>query len=245
MSTDEAEQLVGLPREAVDAASALEATVGRRLTDSELLAQALLHRSYAFEVGGGVTNERLEFLGDAVVGLVMTDELYRRLPDSDEGRLSKLRASLVSTSSLAAAGRLLALGDRVMLGRGEEASGGRDKDSILADTMEAVCGAVYLGAGHDAADRLIRQTFDELVTDVIQHRGSLDYKTSLQELVAADSPERPDYRVSEEGPAHDKRFTAVVCVGGESLGKGSGNSKKEAEQAAAREAYTQLSDGEE
>jgi len=208
--------------------------------DDELGVLALTHRSYAFEAGGLPTNERLEFLGDAVLGLVVTDEIYRRFPDAPEGRLAKIRAAAVNTQSLAELARSLGLGDHVLLGRGEEQSGGRDKDSILADTLEAVFGAVYLDQGIAAATELIRRLFGDLLDDLSKRRASLDYKTSLQELTAAQLSSLPVYELTEEGPDHEKRFTAVVVVEDEPVGRGEGRSKKEAEQAAARQAYDEL-----
>ncbi len=219
----------------------LDELLGVSLNDPTLLSLALTHRSYAFEAGGLPTNERLEFLGDAVLGLVITDEIYHRFPDAPEGRLAKIRAAAVNTASLADLARGLGLGTHVMLGRGEEQSGGRDKDSILADTMEAVFGAVYLDQGLAAAGELIRRLFDDLLTDLATRRASLDYKTSLQELTAAHLSSLPVYELSEEGPDHEKRFFAVVLVEDEAVGTGEGRSKKEAEQAAAQQAYDELS----
>ncbi len=208
--------------------------------DPELLALSLTHRSYAFEAGGLPTNERLEFLGDAVLGIVVTDGIYHRFPEAPEGRLAKIRAAAVNTQSLAEIARNLDLGAHVLLGKGEEQSGGRDKDSILADTMEAVLGAVYLDQGLDAARKLIARLFGPLVDELATRRASLDYKTSLQELTAAHLASLPVYELTEEGPDHEKHFTAVVFVESEAVGTGDGRSKKEAEQAAAQEAYDEL-----
>jgi ribonuclease III len=219
---------------------ALESRFGYTFADRSLLRLALTHRSYAFEAGGLPTNERLEFLGDAVLGLVVTMFIYRRFPDEAEGRLAKLRAAAVNTGALAAVGRSLGLGEAVLLGRGEQQSGGRDKDSILADTLEATIGAVYLDGGIERATRLVERLFADLVENFATRRESLDYKTSLQELTAARLSSLPHYSVSEEGPDHQKRFTAEVRVAGEHLGTGQGRSKKEAEQAAASEAYQAL-----
>ena len=211
-------------------------------TDPSLLELALTHRSWAFEAGGVPTNERLEFLGDAVLGLIVTDDIYHRFPDAPEGRLAKIRAAAVNTASLADVARGVGLGEHVLLGRGEEQSGGRDKDSILADTMEAVFGAVYLDQGPEAATTLIRRLFSSLLDELATRRASLDYKTSLQELTAARLASLPVYEIDEEGPDHEKRFTAVVLVDDRPVGKGEGRSKKEAEQAAAQEAYDALVD---
>ena len=211
-----------------------------RFSDNALLQLALTHRSYAFEAGGVPTNERLEFLGDAVLGIIVTDDIYHRFPDAPEGRLAKIRAAAVNTTSLADVARELGLGAHVLLGRGEEQSGGRDKDSILADTMEAVLGAVYLDQGPDVATELVRRLFSSLLDELATRRASLDYKTSLQELTAARLASLPIYEIAEEGPDHEKRFTAVVVVDERPVGTGEGRSKKEAEQAAAQQAYDAL-----
>jgi ribonuclease III len=221
-------------------AQALATALGVSFREPMLLELALTHRSHAFEAGGLPTNERLEFLGDAVLGLVITDWLYRRFPEANEGRLAKIRAAAVNTHSLAEVARGLGLGDQVKLGRGEEQSGGRDKDSILADALEAILGAVYLDRGADAAASLIVRLFGDLLDDITDRRESLDYKTSLQELTAATMALLPVYGLTEAGPDHEKRFRAEVTVDGEVLGHGAGRSKKEAEQAAAREAYDAL-----
>ena len=214
--------------------------LGVTFNDPHLLELALTHRSYAFEAGGLPTNERLEFLGDAVLGIIVTDTIYHRFPESPEGRLAKIRAAAVNTQSLAEIARNLGLGEHVLLGRGEEQSGGRDKDSILADTMEAVLGAVYLDLGLDAAGDLIGRLFSALLDDLATRNASLDYKTSLQELTAAHLSSLPVYELTETGPDHEKWFTAVVLVEDEAVGTGEGRSKKEAEQAAAQQAYDAL-----
>lgn len=225
----------------VDAALiALEEALGVRFRDHGLLETALTHRSHAFEAGGLPTNERLEFLGDAVLGLVVTDWIYRRFAEATEGRMAKIRAAAVNTGGLAAIARQLDLGAAIRLGRGEEQSGGRDKDSILADTMEAVIGACYLDQGIEATTETVVRLFSPLLEEIAARPGSLDYKTSLQELAAGMFSTVPVYQISEQGPEHEKQFTAVVTVGDEVLGAGYGRSKKEAEQGAAREAYTTL-----
>jgi ribonuclease III len=218
----------------------LSAALDLEFTDPALLQRALVHRSYAFENGGLATNERLEFLGDAVLALVVTDEIFHALPDSAEGRLAKVRAAAVKTASLADIARGIDLGAHVLLGKGEAASGGADKDSILADTLEAVIGACYLDAGFRAAyDLVVRLTAEHLV--VLSGRdAALDFKTSLQELVAARFESTPSYRLDDTGPDHAKTFTATVVVDGREVGTGTGPSKKHAEQAAAREAYALL-----
>jgi ribonuclease-3 len=207
-----------------------------------LLFQALTHRSYAYEHGGLPTNERLEFLGDSVLGLVVTAALYRRHPQLPEGQLAKLRAAVVNMRALAGVGRTLGLGEHLMLGRGEEASGGRDKSSILADTVEALIGAVYLERGIDAATVLVHRLVDPLLASSAELGAGLDWKTSLQELTATSALGVPEYSVSEEGPDHAKLFHARALVQGIARGEGSGRSKKEAEQAAASAAFQRLED---
>lgn len=201
---------------------------------------ALTHRSWAFEAGGAPDNERLEFLGDAVLQVVVTDEIYHRFPDVREGRLAKLRAALVNAGRLAQVARGLDLGLAVKLGRGEEQSGGRDKDSILADTLEAVFGAIYLDQGLDTACALILNLFRPLVDELSTQDAALDYKTALQELAAAELSCLPTYEVVDSGPDHEKVFTARVVLDGRLLGQGAGRNKKAAEQHAAREAYGAL-----
>ncbi|RCW38226.1 RNAse III [Halopolyspora algeriensis] len=213
--------------------------------DAELLTLALTHRSYAYENGGLEPNERLEFLGDAVLGLVITDYLYREHPDLPEGQLAKLRASVVNMHALAGVARDLGeggLGEYLLLGRGEELTGGRDKASILADGLEAVLGAVYLQHGIDVAHSVIHRLFRPLLTEVPQRGAGLDWKTSLQELTAAAELGVPEYRVEEQGPDHRKEFSAFVVVGGDTLGQGSGRTKKDAEQKAAETAWNRLSE---
>jgi ribonuclease-3 len=208
--------------------------------DPGLVERALTHRSYAYENGGLPTNERLEFLGDSVLGLVVTDTLFRTHPDLPEGQLAKLRAAVVNMRALADVSRELSLGDLVRLGRGEESTGGRDKSSILADTLEAVIGAVYIDCGLAIAAELVHRLFDPLIDQASTLGAGLDWKTSLQELTAAAALGVPEYVVTETGPDHEKVFTATVQVGGESYGEGSGRSKKEAEQEAAATAWRHL-----
>jgi ribonuclease-3 len=208
--------------------------------DEPLLLRALTHRSYAYENGGLPNNERLEFLGDSVLGLVVTDSLYTAHPDLPEGQLAKLRAAVVNMRALAEVARTMGLGDYILLGRGEESTGGRDKASILADTTEAVIAAVYLSAGMAAATTFVHHLLDPLMESSASLGAGLDWKTSLQELTASGSLGVPEYRVSEEGPDHLKRFHAQVMVGSQQMGTGSGTSKKEAEQMAAEVAWTEL-----
>jgi ribonuclease-3 len=217
----------------------LQTALGLQVDDG-LLRQALTHRSYAYEHGGLPTNERLEFLGDSVLGLVVTDTLYRRHPDRPEGQLAKLRAAVVNMRALAHVGRRLRLGDYVLLGRGEEATGGRDKASILADTIEAVIGAAYLEGGMAVAEPLVHRLVDPLLDTADDLGAALDWKTSLQELTASSSIGVPVYEVTEHGPDHAKVFSATAQVAGESLGQGQGRSKKEAEQKAAAAAWGAL-----
>ena len=206
----------------------------------DLMTRALTHRSYAYENGGLPTNERLEFLGDAVLGLVVTDALYRRHPDLPEGQLAKLRAAVVNMRALAGLARELSLGDHLMLGRGEETSGGRDKSSILADTLEALFGAVYYEYGIDVARDLVRRLVDPLLESSAQMGAGLDWKTSLQELTSTAASGVPEYAVTEEGPDHAKTFHAVALIQARPYGEGTGRSKKEAEQAAASAAFRRL-----
>jgi ribonuclease III len=209
-----------------------------------LLERALTHRSFAYEHGGLPTNERLEFLGDAVLGLVVTDALFRGYPDLPEGQLAKLRAAVVNMRALAGVARGLHLGDYVRLGRGEEGTGGRDKSSILADTLEAVIGAVYIERGLDEASALVHRLFDPVIAHSARLGAGLDWKTSLQELTAAELLGVPEYHVDESGPDHQKSFRALVRVGGRVYGSGQGRSKKEAEQQAAEAAWSAISNSE-
>jgi ribonuclease III len=209
----------------------------------DLLTLALTHRSYAYEHGGLPTNERLEFLGDAVLGLTITDELFHRHPDRSEGDLAKLRASVVNTHALADVGRHLTdegLGAHLLLGRGEMNTGGADKSSILADGMESLLGAVYLHHGIGVARDVILRLFGDLLDTAPTLGAGLDWKTSLQELTAARNLGSPSYVVSSTGPDHDKEFTAVVIVMQTEYGTGIGRSKKEAEQKAAAAAWNAL-----
>ena len=217
----------------------LEERLGYNL-DPELLQRALTHRSYAYEHGGLPTNERLEFLGDSVLGLVVTDTLFRGHPDLPEGQLAKLRAAVVNMRALADVGRSLELGRHIRLGRGEEGTGGRDKSSILADTLEALIGAVYLSQGLESAAELVHRLFDPLIAISATLGAGLDWKTSLQELTAGLGLGVPEYVVAESGPDHQKLFSAVVRLGAETYGQGSGRSKKEAEQQAAATAWAAI-----
>lgn len=222
-----------------DPLETLERIAGLPL-DRSILERAVTHRSYAYENGGLPTNERLEFLGDAVLGVIVTETLFRNFPDLPEGQLAKLRAAVVNMRALADVSRALGLGDFLRLGRGEETTGGRDKSSILADALEALIGAVYVDAGLAAATDFVHRLFDPLIEDAAGMGAGLDWKTSLQELTAAQMLGVPYYDVAESGPDHEKTFTADVRVGGEVFGSGTGRSKKEAEQQAAEQAWNRI-----
>jgi len=223
-----------------DPVAALADALGHRFADAELLACALSHRSYCSENGGVESNERLEFLGDAVLGMVVTDAVYRRFPELPEGELAKLRSSVVNTATLAEIAAEIRLGSALRLGKGEEATGGRAKTSILADAMEAVIAAVYLDGGMPAAERLVERLFADRVRDSALGPGGDDFKTRLQELAARHYRRPPRYGVTSEGPDHAKRFFAEVKLDGAVRGSGEGRSKKHAEQAAARAAWSWL-----
>jgi ribonuclease-3 len=203
---------------------------------------ALTHKSYVNEHRDeGADNERLEFLGDAVVDLAVSHRLMERFPDADEGELSKLRALLVNEETLARVARHLGLGGLLRMGRGEEMTGGRDKSSVLADALEAVIGAVYLSSGLPGALSVVDRLFGDLLQGVAEGKSGEDWKTRLQELVQTRLRQSPRYRVvSEEGPDHSKTFEVEVTVGTELFARARGRSKKEAEQAAARETLTML-----
>jgi ribonuclease-3 len=207
--------------------------------DPELLSLALTHRSFAYENGGIPHNERLEFLGDSVLGQAVTVRLFTQHPDLDEGQLAKRRAGVVSTIALAEVARGIGLGQHVRLGRGEILTGGHDKDSILADTMEAIIGATYLSAGPDAATAMVLRLVEPLMADPARYGAAMDPKTSLQEIAARLSLSAPVYGVEAAGPDHDRRFTATVTVG-DVVTTGTGSSKKQAEMAAALTAWHEL-----
>lgn len=213
----------------------LEEGLGYRFTDGSHLDGALIHRSHTAEHPDRPDNERLEFLGDAVLQLVVTDFLYENYPDLREGQMAKVRAACVNRDELAVVARRIGLGDHIRLGVGEMQSGGHDKDSILADTMEAVIAAVYLDGGLEEAQRMILGLWSDLIIGKAADPGRRDFKTRLQERLAADG-KRPTYVVSGSGPDHARVFTAIVELDGRRLGEGAGRSKKEAEQAAARAA---------
>ena len=217
----------------------LVARLGVELSE-EILKQAITHRSFSYENGGVPTNERLEFLGDSVLGIVITDELYRKNPDAQEGQLAKLRAAVVNAKALADVARTLGLGEFLLLGKGEEATGGRDKSSILADAVEAILGAIYVEHGLAKSGEVILQLFGPILAASAELGAGLDWKTSLAELVNSKSLGAIEYMIEQSGPDHDKRFSAQVKVGQDLYGNGEGKSKKEAEQHAAASAYTEI-----
>ena len=210
--------------------------------DASLLTHALTHRSYSYENGGLPHNERLEFLGDAVLGLVVTEHIYRSHPDLTEGQLAKMRAAVVNMRALADVARTIDLGGHVFLGRGEEATGGRQKSSILADTLEALFGAVHLSpqAGPDAAAQLVHALLDPVMERSARLGAGLDWKTSLQEAAAARGMGAPAYRTQDSGPDHDKTFVARAVIDEAEWGSGTGRTKKDAEQRAAAAAHAAL-----
>ncbi len=226
-----------------DRPDALSERLGHRFADPALLRQALSHGSWCAEHDEPESYERLEFLGDAVVELVVREELYRTLPDRDEGELSKLRRSVVNTYALADVAAAIGLGDALLLGRGEELSGGRRKPSLLCNVFEAVVGAAFLDGGFDVARAVVlRQLGDRIASAVVAGPDSDDHKTRLQELAVRLHADAPRYDVTDEGPEHEKWFHATVEVAGELVGRGEGQSKKLAEQQAARDALAQLAE---
>ena len=219
------------------------AALGVPETSGPVYELALTHRSYAFEQPEpGGHNERLEFLGDAILGAVVTALIYERFPELSEGEMARLRASVVNTEALADAARDLGLGEHILLGKGEEASGGRDKSSLLANSFEALVGAVYVDRGLPEVERALRPLFEARIEESMGS-GRYDSKTALQELVVRVTGDLPHYRIASSGPDHEKRFEAHVFVGGDKHGTGVGRSKKEAEQNAAREALEKFEEG--
>ena len=213
-----------------------------RFANPGLLDLALRHRSWCAENGSVSSNERLEFLGDAVLGLVVTDHLYRAAPDMSEGVLARHRSELVSAAALAGVARSVQLGAALALGKGEEATGGREKTSILADGMEAVIGAVYIDGGIGAATTLVLHLLDERIDEVLHGGLESDHKSRLQELAARRFGQLPRYVLRDEGPEHEKHFWARVELGGTAWGEGEGRTKKQAEQAAAQHAFERLAE---
>lgn len=231
-----------VPGEAAEQAIALATRLELDLPTGGFLARALVHRSWAFEHGGVVPNERLEFLGDAVLSLTVAEILFAWLPEGNEGQLAQVRAQAVRESELAEAARDIDLGGHVLLGVGEAASGGADKDSILADAFEALLGAVYLEAGWEAARDLITDLLGERLRLLATGEAILDHKTALQELLAGNGLGELRYSWDVSGPDHAPTFTVEASVGGEPLGSGVGSSKKRAEEAAAAQAWRTLRD---
>jgi len=223
-----------------DAVAVLTGRLGIAV-DPEMLVLALTHRSFAYENGGLPTNERLEFLGDSVLGIVVTDRLYRDHPDLAEGDLAKMRASCVSQRALAVVARDLGLGAYVLLGKGEVSTGGSDKDSILCDTLEALFGAIYLAHGIDVAREVILKLVGPSLVRSATLGDALDWKTSLQEACSSLGFSAPVYDVVGVGPDHARVFTATVLVDGIARGTGRGSAKKVAEQEAAEAAHAALS----
>lgn len=217
----------------------LENRLGHTFAEPSLLHLALTHRSVSADDATRLDNERLEFLGDAVLQLVITEALYRRYPDLAEGQMAKIRSALVSKPSLAEIAESIGLGGFVELAPSEDRSGGREKPSILADAMEAILGAVYLDAGLDVADRVIIEIWGDRISEKALRPGLKDYKTRLQEVLAQ-TGRRPSYEIEGRGPDHDRRFRADAVIDGTAMGSGEGTSKKEAEQAAARAALERL-----
>lgn len=220
----------------------IEELLGVTFNDKELLRRALTHRSYAYEhsLPPGHTYERLEFLGDAVLDVVISEYLYRRHAELDEGDLTRIRSYLVNMNSLAEAARSVGLGGHLFLSRDERADGGEDKSSIIADALEALIGAVYLDRGLEEAERVCLRIFGDKLERAVAGKLDYDYKSQLQELLVKEKGVLPRYRLREEGPDHRKVFYATVFAGDKRLGRGSGSSKKEAEQEAAREALQKL-----
>lgn len=227
---------------AADKYDVLEIAIGYRFSNRRLLEEALTHRSRANEVSGGIfDNQRLEFLGDSILGFLIAGELFHRHPDLREGDLSRLRATLVDEENLSRLAAVLDLGAFLILGKGEERSGGRNKKSILADAYEALIAAVYLDGGMEAVQELIKKQFDGLLAAADSFGLSRDYKTELQELTQSRFSSVPRYELVEaSGPDHDRTYRVQVVINGSAAGEGSGKSKKDAQQAAARAALELL-----
>jgi ribonuclease-3 len=222
--------------------TALQKTLGILFNEPSLLEQALVHSSYVNENPGTVTsNERLEFLGDAVLGFIIAEELYQRLPQSSEGEMTELRSWLVRGDALSRMARAISLGNYLYLGKGEEASGGRRKPANLAGALEAVIAAIFLDQGYSVARAFILRLVDKELKKVLSQGIKTNYKSQLQELIQAKHQLTPTYQVIEAmGPDHDRKFTVEVKLGNTVLGRGSGKSKKSAEEEAARSALGQL-----
>ncbi len=243
-------ELLGLNRlvkkgdQALADLAALQQTLDISFNDSSLLERALVHSSYINENPSlaPTSNERLEFLGDAALGLIVAEKLYRDFPDCDEGEMTRLRAALIRGDTLARMARAIRLGNYLYLGKGEEASGGRNKPANLAGALEAVIGAIFLDQGSAITRDFILRLLNTELQKVVSQGAGVDYKSQLQELIQAREQQTPVYRVIKTiGPDHDKRFTVEVRVGDTVLGRGSGKGKKAAETEAARSALEQFS----
>jgi len=221
---------------------ALERRLGHRFRDQELLRRAMCHRSWVAESDDDHSNERLEFLGDAVLGWVIADLVFDRYADLAEGALTDLRKSVVNANALAEVAAELHIGEHLLLGKGEAAANGREKVSILSDAMEAVLGAVYLDGGSEAVFGVIERLFGHRLEGAISMLDRLDYKSALQEVLAQRGKPTPEYIVRSTGPDHDKTFYAQVSIAEQPLGEGEGRSKKAAEQAAASAAFIMLTE---
>lgn len=223
--------------------SDIQQRIGYTFTTVELLERSLTHKSYANENRVPYHNERMEFLGDSVLNLIISEYLMKTSPDSTEGDLSRLRAAVVSEPALASIARELGLGTFLLLGKGEDQTGGRNKDSLLADCLEALIASLYLDGGKDAAEAFVLRSFEDLLKRTCASGGTVDYKTELQELCQERLKQLPEYRiVSETGPDHQKQFEVELSVRNEVYGRGKGRNKKEAEQRAAKEALEKLSE---
>ena len=216
--------------------------IGYKFADKSLLETAMRHSSWTAENIGFESNERLEFLGDSVIGFVVADTMYRRYPDFDEGKLTDLRKIVVNMNALSRVATQLGLGEFILLGRGEEAGGGREKTSILANALEAVFAAVYLDSDAMSAYALVRSLLSESIDEALAALKQLDAKSQLQELCSRLDNPMPEYRVTDEGPDHAKTFYAAVYIGNDWMGAGSGRSKKVAEELAAQQAFATLQD---
>ena len=225
-----------------DGAARLARRLEHQFEDRSLLEQALAHRSWCGEQDGAPSNERLEFLGDAVLGLVVAKHTYRHYPDLPEGKLAKIRSAVVNARALAEVAETLGLGEVLLLGKGEEASGGRTKPSILADALEAVIGAVYLDADWEAAEPFVLRLLADRIVHAAAEPDDFDHKSRLQELTVRQGQGTPRYVLVGSGPDHDRHYVAQVFVGAVLRGEGEGTSKKDAEQAAARAAWLELRD---
>jgi len=219
--------------------SEFEAKLGYEFNDKTLLERALTHSSFCAgkKDKASKNNERLEFLGDAFFDAIISEELYKRLPSVEEGTLTKMRAKIVCEHSLYECGRMLGIGDFMFMGKGEEKSGGRKRESILADATEAVIGALVLDGGYEVAKKFVLTTFGKLVNEALSGKLNTDYKSEIQEKIQGISHEHLSYIVTDEkGPDHDKRFFVDLLLGDRLIGQGEGKSKKEAERNAAKQA---------